>query len=76
MSVVFINLFEVTAGRDETFRDLWQQVNDYIRTQPGYQAHRLHRAARVTVHDHAQSARRVDITVANRAAVALGAAGT
>ena len=30
-------------GRDETFRGLWQQVNDYMRTQPGYQAHRLHR---------------------------------
>ena len=44
MSVVFINLFEVPAGRDETFRSMWQQVNDYMRTQPGYQAHRLHRA--------------------------------
>ena len=44
MSVVFINLFEVPAGRDETFRGMWQQVNDYMRTQPGYQAHRLHRA--------------------------------
>ena len=43
MSVVFINLFEVPVGRDETFRGLWQQVNDYMRTQPGYQAHRLHR---------------------------------
>jgi hypothetical protein len=32
MSVVFINLFEVPAGRDETFRALWQQVNDYMRT--------------------------------------------
>jgi heme-degrading monooxygenase HmoA len=41
MSVVFINLFEVPAGRDETFRVRWQQVNDYMRTQPGYQAHRL-----------------------------------
>ena len=43
MSVVFISLFEVPVGRDETFRGLWQQVNDYMRTQPGYQAHRLHR---------------------------------
>ena len=32
MSVVFINLFEVLPGRDETFRGLWQQVNDYMRT--------------------------------------------
>jgi len=44
MSVVFINLFEVPVGRDDAFRALWQQVNDYMRTQPGYQAHRLHRA--------------------------------
>ncbi|MFY9928708.1 MAG: antibiotic biosynthesis monooxygenase family protein [Streptosporangiaceae bacterium] len=44
MSVIFINLFEVPAGRDETFRDMWQQVNDYMRTQPGYQGHRLHRS--------------------------------
>ena len=43
MSVVFINLSEVPVGRDETFRGLWQQVNDYMRTKPGYQAHRLHR---------------------------------
>ena len=27
MSVIFINLFEVPAGRDEAFRALWQQVN-------------------------------------------------
>ena len=33
MSVVFINLFEVPVGRDETFRGLWQQVNDYMRTR-------------------------------------------
>ena len=44
MSVVFINLFEVPAGRDEAFLARWQQVNDYMRARPGYQAHRLHRA--------------------------------
>ena len=30
MSVVFINLFEVPVGRDETFRGLWQQVEQGI----------------------------------------------
>lgn len=44
MSVIFINLFEVPAGRDETFRAMWEQVNDHMRTQPGYQEHRLHRS--------------------------------
>ena len=44
MSVIFINLFEVPADRDETFRVMWQQVNDHMRTQPGYHGHRLHRA--------------------------------
>ena len=37
MSVVFINLFEVPAGRDDAFRAQWQQVNDYLTAQPGYQ---------------------------------------
>jgi heme-degrading monooxygenase HmoA len=41
---MFINLFEVPAGRDEAFRALWQQVNTYMQGQPGYQGHRLHRA--------------------------------
>lgn len=44
MTVTFINLFEVPAGRDEAFRSLWEQVNEYMRGQPGYQDHRLHRA--------------------------------
>ena len=43
MSVVFINMFEVPAGRDEAFLAEWQQVNDYMRARPGYQGHRLHR---------------------------------
>jgi len=44
MPVTFINLFEVPAGRDEAFRLLWEQVNAYMRAQPGYLSHRLHRA--------------------------------
>jgi heme-degrading monooxygenase HmoA len=44
MSVVFINLFDVPAGRGEAFVAEWQKVNDYMRSQPGYQSHRLHRA--------------------------------
>jgi heme-degrading monooxygenase HmoA len=44
MSVTFINLFDVPAGRGEAFLAEWQKVNDYMRNQPGYQGHRLHRA--------------------------------
>lgn len=44
MTVTFINLFKVPAGRDEAFRHLWEQVNNYMRGQPGYRDHRLHRA--------------------------------
>jgi heme-degrading monooxygenase HmoA len=44
MSVVFINLFEVPEGRDDVFQAEWQKVNYYMRNQPGYQGHRLHRA--------------------------------
>ncbi len=44
MAVVFINLFEVPASRDEAFGALWRPVNEYMAGQPGYQDHRLHRA--------------------------------
>ena len=44
MPVVFINLFEVPADRDEEFLAEWREVNDYMRNKPGYQGHRLHRA--------------------------------
>lgn len=46
MAVTFINLFQVTPGRDEAFGALWRQVNEYMRTREGYQSHRLHRALR------------------------------
>jgi len=44
MPVTFINLFEVPAGREDAFRLLWEQVNGYMKGQPGYRGHRLHRA--------------------------------
>ena len=42
--VTFINCFEVPAGREEDFLELWRQVNEYMRAQPGYLSHRLHRS--------------------------------
>jgi heme-degrading monooxygenase HmoA len=42
--VRFINCFEVPAGRDEEFLELWREVNAHMSAQPGYLRHRLHRA--------------------------------
>jgi heme-degrading monooxygenase HmoA len=42
--VVFINCFEVPAGREETFLRLWAEIDDYMRVQPGFRWRRLHRA--------------------------------
>ena len=44
MSVRFINLFTVPAGREDRFMELWSQVNKYMAAQPGYCNHRLHRS--------------------------------
>jgi len=44
MPVTFINLFEIPADRDEDFMSMFREVNDFMRRQPGYQAHQLHRA--------------------------------
>lgn len=44
MTIRFINLFTVPAGRDDAFFDLWRQVNVYMAAKPGYVNHRLHRA--------------------------------
>ena len=44
MSVTLINLFEVPAGDDAEFQELWQQMNDHMRAQPGYLEHTLHQA--------------------------------
>jgi heme-degrading monooxygenase HmoA len=44
MAVTLINAFEVPAGREPEFLGLWQQVNAYMQTKPGYLRHALHRA--------------------------------
>jgi len=43
-SITLINCFEVPAERSEAFYSLWRQVNLFMREQPGYLAHSLHRA--------------------------------
>ena len=42
--VRFLNCFEIPAGQDDAFFDLWRQVNAYMAAQPGYLGHRLHRS--------------------------------
>ncbi len=42
--VTLITGFDVPAGREEEFFELWTKVNDYMRAKPGYLSHRLHRA--------------------------------
>ena len=42
--VQFFNCFEVPAGGDDEFFGLWQQVNAYMITKPGYVNHRLHKS--------------------------------
>ena len=41
---VLINCFEVPAGREEEFLALWREVNTYMRNQPGYRRHSLHKS--------------------------------
>jgi heme-degrading monooxygenase HmoA len=43
-AMILINSFEVPAGREDEFFRLWEQVNAYMRTKPGYLGHKLHRA--------------------------------
>jgi heme-degrading monooxygenase HmoA len=43
-AVTVINSFEVPAGREGEFLELWKNVNAYIRRKPGYLGHKLHRA--------------------------------
>ena len=43
-SVVLINVFEVTADRDEEFLEGWATARDFMQRQPGYLATRLHRS--------------------------------
>jgi hypothetical protein len=44
MSVILVNCFEVPAGRESEFFSLWEQVNNYMRSKPGYLQHKLHRS--------------------------------
>jgi heme-degrading monooxygenase HmoA len=44
MAVTLVNCFDVPAGREEEFFTLWQEVNAYMRTKPGYLGHRMHKA--------------------------------
>ena len=44
MPVVFINCFEVAAGRETQFLDLWQQIDDYMCGKDGFRWRRLHRS--------------------------------
>lgn len=39
-----INSFEVPAGREGEFLELWKKVNAYIQRKPGYLGNKLHRA--------------------------------
>jgi heme-degrading monooxygenase HmoA len=41
---IFINCFEVPAGRDDEFVAMWKAVNQYMRQKPGFISNRLHRA--------------------------------
>jgi heme-degrading monooxygenase HmoA len=41
---IFINCFEVPAGREDEFFELWSAVNRYMRQKPGFISNRLHRA--------------------------------
>ena len=43
-AVTLINCFDIPAGREDEFFGLWQQVNAYMRTKPGYRGHKLHQA--------------------------------
>jgi heme-degrading monooxygenase HmoA len=42
--VTLINCFEIPAGREEEFLRVFQQVNAFMRLQPGYLSHKMHRA--------------------------------
>lgn len=42
--VQFVNCFEVPAGSEEVFLQLWSEVNAHMVAKPGYVSHRLHRS--------------------------------
>ena len=43
-TVTLVNCFEIPAGREDEFFELWQQVNTYMQSKPGYVGHKLHRS--------------------------------
>jgi heme-degrading monooxygenase HmoA len=43
-AVTVINSFEVPAGREGEFFELWKKVNAYMQRKPGYLGNNLHRA--------------------------------
>jgi heme-degrading monooxygenase HmoA len=43
-AVTVINSFEVPAGREGEFLELWKNVNAYMQRKPGYLGNKLHRA--------------------------------
>ena len=43
-SVTLVNCFEIPAGREDEFFGMWQEVNAYMQTKPGYLGHKLHKA--------------------------------
>ena len=44
MSLAVINSFEVPAGMESEFLELWKKVNAYMERKPGYLGNKLHRA--------------------------------
>jgi heme-degrading monooxygenase HmoA len=42
--VVFINCFEVPAGREDAFLELWREIDGYMLDKPGFRWRRLHRS--------------------------------
>ncbi len=42
--MTLIHGFTVADGRDEDFRQLWNETSAYLRLQPGFVSLRLHRA--------------------------------
>ena len=44
MSVVFINCFEVPAGREDAFLELWAQIDDYMCAHEGFRWRNLHKS--------------------------------
>lgn len=44
MTVTYINLFEIPAGKEEDFVGFYRRVNDYMSAKAGYLGNTMHRA--------------------------------